>query len=114
MYKGPNGDQPVGYWPRSLFTALTSSASRIDIGGEVVFNKDDPSPPPMGSGHFPAEGQNKAVYVKDILFVDQDGILYKPNGDAFDLTADRRECYDIGGSDPTDTFYFGGPGGCKI
>ncbi|XP_020255465.1 uncharacterized protein LOC109832527 [Asparagus officinalis] len=58
LYYGPNGDQPVGYWPKSLFTTLADKASQIYIGGEVTFKRGGPSPP-MGSGHYAVEGYKK-------------------------------------------------------
>jgi len=78
------------------------------MGGVIAFSDGDISPP-MGSGHFSEEGERKAAYIKHVQFIDESGLLYTPKN--VYLIEDKSNCYNIAGS--TDTFYFGGPGGCK-
>ncbi|XP_020255463.1 uncharacterized protein LOC109832525 [Asparagus officinalis] len=112
LYYGPNGDKPVGSWPKSLFTKLADKATTVDVGGAVLFNTGEPSPP-MGSGQFSSEKAKKAAYAKDIQFVDKSGRSYKPGDDVIGEYADISHCYSISTfGNLANGFYFGGPGGC--
>ncbi|GLT69009.1 hypothetical protein SLA2020_411950 [Shorea laevis] len=71
-----NIGQTVGYWPNSLFTSLSSSASEISWGGGV-FNDINEDSPPMGSGHF-AEDSTKAAYFKFLRVVDESNNMAYP------------------------------------
>ncbi|OAY77627.1 hypothetical protein ACMD2_24771, partial [Ananas comosus] len=97
---------PVGYWPKSLFTSLANKATRVDFGGQVTFPKNDTGPP-MGSGHFPED--HKAAYFKDTNYIDKNGGFFLPDNP--DFRVDSPDCYNLGGFD-TDHFLYGGPGGC--
>ncbi|KAJ0964183.1 hypothetical protein J5N97_029305 [Dioscorea zingiberensis] len=76
LYYGASGNYdkliPVGYWPKSLFTGLAGYASDIHYGGDVSYVKGQHGPP-MGSGHFADEGENKAASFTRIQEVDQYG-----------------------------------------
>ncbi|CAN1217939.1 hypothetical protein LINPERPRIM_LOCUS1183 [Linum perenne] len=66
----------------------------------------------MGSGHFASEGFRKAAFIRNMEYVDQDGVVK----DAHDLYpyASRPECYSVAMQDWNDWFrihfYYGGPG----
>jgi len=111
-FNGTSGSNAIGYYPDTLFKggALTSHASEIDYGGEVVGTT---SFPPMGSGHFANEGWQKAAYQHTIGY-------WTPQGGAMinaSLTAvqDWPNCYTAQvvfyGSPWFETLWFGGPGG---
>ncbi|RZC51646.1 hypothetical protein C5167_020079 [Papaver somniferum] len=105
---------PVGYYPSSLFTQLSKTATEVDFGGEI-FNqrwKNRHTTTQMGSGHFPSEGglgissyfnyvqvvdeNNEARDPKDVMTV-----VSKPN--CYDLKIDEKHKNGYG-------FYYGGPG----
>jgi hypothetical protein len=107
-------DQPVGYYPVSIFRggALASSANRIDFGGEVAC--EGVRCPPMGSGEFASAGFGKAAYQRVVCYHSA-GVF----GLSATLSADplTPQCYTIdisnvsGIPDWRTYFYFGGPGG---
>ncbi|KAK4707241.1 hypothetical protein R3W88_033213 [Solanum pinnatisectum] len=103
----------VGYWPSFLFSHLTSSASMIQFGGEIV--NSNPygfhTSTQMGSGHFPAQGFGKASYFRNLQLVDSDNSLIPLTN--LKLVADHPNCYDIQGGINSvwgHYFYYGGPG----
>ncbi|CAL4992520.1 unnamed protein product [Urochloa decumbens] len=103
------GGTNLGYWPSSIFTRLTSSASAVEWGGEVY----SPSmTTPMGSGHFPEEGFGKASYIRTIQVVDSSNHLKSPNG--VGLIAGNPNFYNVKSGVSSDNWgtyiYFGGPG----
>ena len=97
-----------GYWPSSIFSILSDSASRVDWGGEVInSNKDGQhTTTQMGSGHFAEEGPGKASFFKNLNVIDGSQILRGPRNTTTFMT--KRECYNI--IDYGGFFYFGGPG----
>ncbi len=108
--KGTTASSAVGYYPTSLFGGgqLATCALDIDYGGETVGTT---SWPPMGSGHFPAEGFGKAAFQRNIYYFPVAG-----GGTNASLTVSQQSpaCYKIslranGTWNPY--FYFGGPGG---
>ncbi|XP_055817742.1 uncharacterized protein LOC129886882 [Solanum dulcamara] len=106
-------DYVLGYWPGSLFSYLTDSASMIEWGGEVVNSESDGlhTTTQMGSGHFPGEGFGKSSYFRNIQVVDDSNNLRVPQ-DLGTYTEDNN-CYDIQlgkNNDWGNYFYFGGPG----
>ncbi|OAY74194.1 hypothetical protein ACMD2_26405 [Ananas comosus] len=111
--------QLIGYWPKSLFTALAEKATIVSWGGVVSYPQDGIGPP-MGSGHYSSELQGKAAFVKNIEIFDSNGgsidlaNIAKPDvnrGDCYNVTAlvDSRKY----GLQDGYLFYFGGPGGCS-
>ncbi|KAD5802709.1 hypothetical protein E3N88_14069 [Mikania micrantha] len=106
-------DELIGYWPASLFTCLSESASTVEWGGEVVNlnTNGHHTTTDMGSGYFPQKGAGKACYIRNIQIVDESNTLRTPEG----LYTDHPEqnCYDIvvGMNDNSGSqFFFGGPG----
>lgn len=103
----------MGYWPASLFSYLSDSASVIEWGGEVVNSNSEGqhTTTQMGSGHFPEEGFGKASYFKNLQIVDSDNVLLAPSD--LQTFTDQSSCYNIqnGNSDDWGShFYYGGPG----
>lgn len=107
LYSGTIDSQtdPVGHWPKSLFSNLGDYASSYAWGGVVEFNQDQKSPP-MGSGLYPREGFRKASYVKNVRWITRDNDIISNPVYRYE---DQTYCYQLDGDDP---FYFGGPGGC--
>ncbi|XP_020113738.1 uncharacterized protein LOC109727923 [Ananas comosus] len=115
-----NTTMPIGYWPNSLFTTLQQNASNIEWGGYVRSWKSDKSPP-MGSGHFPSEGEGQAASLRNIKYITSGGGIFSPPQEMLGSYVDRKDCYDVGdyetsnkngGFDGYGKFLFGGPGGC--
>lgn len=111
-YNGTAGSNAIGYYPDTIYKggALTGNASEIDYGGETVGTT---SFPPMGSGHFAAEGWQRAAYQRTIGY-------YQPQGGAMvnaSLTPSQGwpGCYTaqvILYAPPwSETLWYGGPGG---
>ncbi|CAO2144463.1 unnamed protein product [Urochloa humidicola] len=115
VWKDPNthnwwlqvGGINLGYWPLSIFTRLTTSASLVEWGGEVTSLAT-----PMGSGHFPEEGFGKASYIRTLQVVDSSNYLKSPNG--VGLIASNPNFYNVISGVSNDSWgtyiYFGGPG----
>ncbi|GLT69008.1 hypothetical protein SLA2020_411940 [Shorea laevis] len=105
-------EQTVGYWPNSLFTSLSSSASEISWGGGVFSDSNEDSPP-MGSGHFAEEDFTMAAYVIFLRVVDESNNMVNPQEDLMQYFTDAPKCYTIGGLNWKDStaFLYGGPGG---
>ncbi|CAL5382310.1 unnamed protein product [Camellia sinensis] len=107
------GNEVVGYWPTSLFSYLTDSASVIQWGGEVLNLESggQHTTTQTGSGHFPEEGFGKASYIKNIQIVDGSNNLIAPISDS--TSADQSNCYNVqmgNNSDWGNYIYYGGPG----
>ncbi|ONK74063.1 uncharacterized protein A4U43_C03F2400 [Asparagus officinalis] len=106
-------DSPIGYWPKTLFKSLSESAQEINWGGSVNYG-DDEEGPPMGSGHFPEEGESRAAAIQSIRFVNKLGELYNLTKDEVRSYVDRSDCYRVGeffAEEKGFKFYFGGLGG---
>ncbi|CAM8961068.1 unnamed protein product [Rhodiola kirilowii] len=106
-------DHVIGYWPSTLFSLLTDSASMIEWGGEVVNSAADGqhTTTQMGSGHFPKEGFGKASYFRNIQVVDESNILREPK-DVGTYT-EKPNCYSVQTGNNGkwgNYFYYGGPG----
>ncbi|RCV38373.1 hypothetical protein SETIT_8G136900v2 [Setaria italica] len=105
------GNHILGYWPSSIFSYLSDSASSVEWGGEVYSPDAGQTSTEMGSGHFPEEGFGKASYIKNIQVVDSSNNLKFPNGVV--LIAERSSCYKVqngANSDWGTYIYYGGPG----
>ncbi|KAG6498128.1 hypothetical protein ZIOFF_046037 [Zingiber officinale] len=103
----------LGYWPKELFPNLDVS-KLIQFGGQVRTPNDVPSPP-MGNGHFPQEGYDKASFFLFSRFIGEDNQAYTPGeGSASLKTNADAKYYQIAGDPPSrgdwDVAY-GGPGG---
>ncbi|KAF5478246.1 hypothetical protein F2P56_004822 [Juglans regia] len=104
-------NKPVGYWPNSLFSSLSSYATQITWGGGVLTDNNDASPP-MGSGHFADEGYARAAYQRELQIVDQSNKLIYVDDDLLQYDADIQKCYTVEKLYGTDHgFLYGGPGG---
>jgi hypothetical protein len=111
-FNGTLGSNAIGYYPDSIYKGgcLAKNASEIDYGGETVGTTTFP---PMGSGHFAAEGWQKAAYQRTIGY-------YKPAGGAMvnaSLTPSQQwpKCYtaivQMYAAPWLETLWYGGPGG---
>ncbi|KAJ0797374.1 putative neprosin [Helianthus annuus] len=103
----------LGYWPGSLFSYLSESASMIQWGGEVVNSASDGqhTTTQMGSGHFPEEGFGKSSYFRNVQIVDGSNSLRAPKD--IDTFTEQPNCYDVqtGKNDGWGSYiYYGGPG----
>ncbi|CAN8284542.1 unnamed protein product [Cochlearia groenlandica] len=106
----------IGYWPSSLFSYLSESASMIEWGGEVVNSQSEQgqhTTTHMGSGRFAEEGWGKASYFKNLRVVDGSNELRNPVN--LQVYTDQENCYNVksggnNGGSWGDYFYYGGPG----
>ncbi|CAN1162421.1 hypothetical protein LINPERHAP2_LOCUS24499 [Linum perenne] len=108
--------EDIGYWPSEIFNGggLSESSTIINWGGEITNTNPQGfhTQTDMGSGHFASEGFGKAAFIRNMGYIDQDGILK----DAHDLHpyASRPECYSVAMQDWNELygihFYYGGPG----
>jgi hypothetical protein len=108
--KGTSASAAIGYYPKSLFSGgqLATCATSIDYGGETTGTT---SWPPMGSGHFPAEGFGKAAFHRNIYYFPTAGGAINASLSA---VQNSPSCYKINllsGGSWNPYFYFGGPGG---
>ncbi|XP_072977051.1 protein neprosin-like [Typha angustifolia] len=112
LYRDDLGNQKlVGYWPKTLFTNLAQTATMVEWGGTVTFTKNETSPP-MGSGHFPSEGERKAAHFERIELFDEEGKSYEPWEEDLSISTDKEDCYKASAFDDQ-MFYYGGPAGCN-
>ncbi|XP_054811229.1 uncharacterized protein LOC129312592 isoform X1 [Prosopis cineraria] len=108
------GNTYVGYWPGSLFSRMSTGASNVQWGGEIVNLRSNGqhTTTDMGSGYFPQEGYGKASFFKELSIVDANNNLVSPKN--FGLIVTNRNCYDITSyaysNDLGVYFYYGGPG----
>ncbi|KAF3557709.1 hypothetical protein F2Q69_00010618 [Brassica cretica] len=104
----------MGYWPASLFSYLSESASMIEWGGEVVNSQSEAgqhTTTQMGSGRFAEEGWGKASYFKNVQVVDGSNKLRNPEN--LQVFTDEENCYNVksgNGGSWGSHFYYGGPG----
>ncbi|KAI3709801.1 hypothetical protein L2E82_39567 [Cichorium intybus] len=103
----------LGYWPASLFSYLTDSATMIQWGGEVVNSASDGqhTTTQMGSGHFPEEGFGKSSYFRNVQIVDGSNSLRVPRD--IQTFTEEPNCYDVqtGKNDAWGSYiFYGGPG----
>ncbi|XP_062086912.1 protein neprosin-like [Humulus lupulus] len=106
-------NEPIGYWPNSIFTTLKNGADLLSWGGEIVNNGiNHHTETQMGSGHFPAEGFGRASFFSNIEYIDSSRLLRDPN--KFITYATKPSCYDvkvaIDNSALGAHFFYGGPG----
>jgi len=98
----------IGYWPSSLFSLLSDSASSVTWGGEVANVKfgGQHTTTQMGSGHFAEEGPSRASFFQNLKVMDAQQVLRGPRDNHRIVT--RPTCYNFLKGD--DFFYYGGPG----
>ncbi|KAI3878348.1 hypothetical protein MKX03_021808 [Papaver bracteatum] len=106
----------VGYYPSSLFTELSKTATRVFWGGEIINRKSKGrhTSTQMGSGHFPSEGGLRtSSYFNWVQVVDLNNVMKDPqniaevvtNPHCYNLTIDNNNHATNGYG-----FYYGGPG----
>ncbi|KAK2385469.1 hypothetical protein QL285_072705 [Trifolium repens] len=66
-----NPEVQVGYWPRDMFTHLSTGASKVRFGGET-FAAPNTLSPPMGSGRLPQDGYQYSSLFGRIQHIDTD------------------------------------------
>ena len=111
-FNGTAGKNAIGYYPDKVYKggALTSHATEIDYGGEVVGTTSFPH---MGSGAFANAGWQKAAYQRAI------GYWTPAGGNMINasLTPSQQwpKCYtaqvNLYAAPWLETLWFGGPGG---
>ncbi|KAK9996201.1 hypothetical protein SO802_020887 [Lithocarpus litseifolius] len=101
-------DKDFGYWPSSIFSILSDSASRVRWGGQVLnfHSNGQHTTTQMGSGHFAEEGPGKASFFKNLNVINGLQILRGPQNTATFMS--KPNCYNI--RDYGGFFYYGGPG----
>jgi len=107
--------QAVGYWPKSLFSALNHHATKVYWGG-LVQSPADESSPPMGSGHFPDEGLRRACYSAGLSLINGSNYYKRIPEGGIEFYNSSPGCYNVGYlmnmEAGTQGFLFGGPGNC--
>ncbi|WJX72413.1 hypothetical protein P8452_56298 [Trifolium repens] len=110
----------VGYWPKEIFTHLSSGASKVRFGGET-FGASSTWSPPMGSGRLPRDGFQYSALIGLLQHIDT-------NYDKIDVIPEymkvyndaKKECYDLKFYEELGKLYrrailYGGPGGqCNL
>ncbi|KAK1293286.1 hypothetical protein QJS10_CPB17g02501 [Acorus calamus] len=107
-------DEVLGYWPSIIFNNF-ERASQALFGGYVY--DANLVQPPMGSGHMPSEGVNKAAYIRTMKVLPGGGTPKIIEPEMLEVTKIGSDCYGIGTVDyrgpPFEyTFFYGGPGNC--
>ncbi|KAI3986893.1 hypothetical protein MKX01_014594 [Papaver californicum] len=97
--------EPIGYWPKELFTHLANSASVVRFGGVAGAVSGRPTPP-LGNGYLPRLDD----YLKTAFMSKMKYFSMQTKKDA------RPDCYDIWlagnlGGGWGITMVYGGPGG---
>ena len=109
-------DDPIGYWPKEIFTHLGGGSSLIRYGGET-FAPSNMASPPMGSGRLPKELFRNSGFMSELQIVDSEYKENDVNSDQMKLYSDSSSnCYDVlyhGYEGPVykQAFLYGGPGG---
>ncbi|XP_058736138.1 protein neprosin-like [Vicia villosa] len=105
-----------GYWPKELFSHLSSGASMIRFGGETYSPTGEDSPP-MGSGRLPQEKYRNSGFMLrvEILNSEYNEIDVLPKNMKINKGGNLN-CYDLlyrgdEGLDIHQSFLYGGPGG---
>lgn len=81
----------------------------MHFGGSVIYLKDAQGPP-MGSGHYPEEGEGKAATFYGMQALDQNGSLYDFKDNLMAIQ-DKKECYRVS-EFRNKRFFYGGPAHC--
>ncbi|GAB4850362.1 hypothetical protein Ancab_029664 [Ancistrocladus abbreviatus] len=109
---------PIGYWPPSIYNGgvLTSGADTLSWGGEILDSSGSDgfhTMTQMGSGHFPSEGNTKASYVRNIVYIDDSGNENGISQNQLYPTAPAPNCYSYQFQQDNSNqvyFFYGGPG----
>ncbi|KAG9441272.1 hypothetical protein H6P81_017126 [Aristolochia fimbriata] len=108
-------NKQVGYWPRSLFSHLSSvtGATLLSWAG-LAGTLPKQYFPPIGSGHYAEDGIGMACYFKNVLFMDGLGVYRKMDEHFMFSRVDSNlysVTYDNFKGDWGWTLFIGGPGG---
>lgn len=99
--------EPVGRFPRSLFTGgFAEKAAAVRFGGVVTAPAAADPPPPMGSGYLPVAGA-AAASVSGVQLVGPDGRASPVTRDLPKLES-RPEAYAVSAVE-NGSFFYGGP-----
>ncbi|KAK1273585.1 hypothetical protein QJS04_geneDACA019164 [Acorus gramineus] len=112
------GYELVGYWPKSLFNALSDHATTAYTGG-AAYKTGSTLAPPMGNGHYPTldPETDGACVIQGFRVLNEEHKSFSPLPYRWNTYETRRECYMVDlprfSTALVDyTFGFGGPGGC--
>ncbi|XP_078176541.1 protein neprosin-like isoform X2 [Carex rostrata] len=114
---GPIGGMTLlGWWPKTLFNSLSNQADAIEWTGFATYD-NNVRRPPMGSGHFANELNNRAASFSDCFGFDKDGNGFEDKNYNPIAIADKPGCYSVSEWYHTKHnaqrhFFYGGPGGC--
>ncbi|WJX54293.1 hypothetical protein P8452_40197 [Trifolium repens] len=110
----------VGYWPKEIFTHLSSGASKVRFGGET-FGASSTWSPPMGSGRLPRDGYQYSALIGLLQYIDTDYDQIDVIPEYMKVYNDaKKECYDLKFYEHLGKLFrrailFGGPGGqCNL
>ncbi|XP_021834934.2 uncharacterized protein [Spinacia oleracea] len=94
--------EPIGYWPKQLFTSLADVAGKVEWGGEVYdfgpSSKKHPPPPEMGNGFRATKDLSKSASIFHASYVDE----------SFTNVINPEDTHEITDCDPTYTVLDGG------
>ncbi|KAI3831493.1 hypothetical protein MKX03_016599 [Papaver bracteatum] len=108
--------EPIGYWPKEIFTHLTDSASTVQYGG-FASARSKPSTPPMGNGFLPQLSDfSRTAFMFKMKYVNETGHTVNLDRQSMQIhRSGTHECYDIMLASPVGeydlTMVYGGPGG---
>ncbi|KAL9248371.1 hypothetical protein vseg_021700 [Gypsophila vaccaria] len=74
------GTFQLGYWPKTLFTALADAANQVEWGGEIDNPGAAQPPPSMGNGFKAAYDQKYSAFFEQITVVDESFNNVIPDG----------------------------------
>ncbi|XP_062086917.1 protein neprosin-like [Humulus lupulus] len=108
-------NEPIGYWPNSIFTSLGNGGETVSWGGEIYNDGagGHHTETQMGSGHFPNEGFGRASFFSNLQYMDSSKLYKDP--EKLNIHVSKPVCYDLlVGQEKVDGkgtyFLFGGPG----
>ncbi|WJX80723.1 hypothetical protein P8452_63682 [Trifolium repens] len=110
----------VGYWPKEIFTHLSTRATKVRFGGET-FGASSTWSPPMGSGRLPQDGFQYSALIGLLQHIDTDYDQIDVIPEYMKVYNDaKKECYDLKFYEELGKLYrrailYGGPGGqCNL
>ncbi|KAI3955926.1 hypothetical protein MKW98_006286 [Papaver atlanticum] len=108
--------EPIGYWPKELFTHLANSASNVRYGG-FASALTRSSTPPMGNGYLPQLTDfTKTAFMFKMKYLNETGHMVNLDRRSMQIhRSTSPECYDLMLANPLGDFditmAYGGPGG---
>ncbi|XP_074276519.1 protein neprosin-like [Silene latifolia] len=61
---------PIGFWPKEIFSTMSTSATYVAVGGEVYSPPNQPLPP-MGNGYYPVNDITRSAYCTNFVVLNQ-------------------------------------------